>query len=238
METLLILSVFMVAGLVKGLSGLGLPTVGIALLGLLLSPAEAAALVAAPAFLTNVWQGLRGGALAALLRRLWPLLAGIVLGTVLGGQWRPDADWTRLILAEALMLYAMLGLLGVVPLLPSRWEREIGAVAGVLTGVLTAMTGVFVLPALPFLQALRLPPASMVQALGLSFTLSSASMGLLLAAQGTLALPQLGMSLLATLPALVGMALGGWLRPWIPPAHFRRGFFIFLFAIGVQLLFG
>jgi len=235
---MLILGIFVVAGLVKGLSGLGLPTVGIALLGLVLSPAEAAALVALPAFLTNVWQGLRGGALGVLLRRLWPLLASIVLGTVLGGQWRPDADWARLILAEALMLYAMLGLLGVVPPLPSRWEREVGGVAGVLTGMLTAVTGVFVLPAVPFLQALRLPPAQMVQALGLSFTLSSAAMGVLLALQGSLALPQLGLSLLATLPALAGMALGAWLRPWIPPAHFRRGFFVFLFAIGVHLLFG
>lgn len=238
METLLILSVFVAAGLVKGLSGLGLPTVGIAVMGLFLAPAEAAALVAVPAFLTNVWQGLRGGALAHLLRRLWPLLAGIVLGTAMGGQWRLDHDWARLVLAESLMLYAMLGLLGVVPMLSARWESGVGGAAGILTGMISAVTGVFVLPSVPFLQALRLPPHQMVQALGITFTLSSASLALLLASHGTLALPQLGLSLVATLPALAGMALGAWLRPWIPPAHFRRGFFVFLFAIGVHLLFG
>ena len=238
MDTLLILSVFVLAGLVKGFSGLGLPTIALALLGLMVAPGEAAALVAVPAFLTNLWQALRGGGLVVLLARLWPMLLGVGLGTALGGAWRPDPDLARLVLAEALMLYAMLGLLEVVPSLPAGGERWLGAGAGVLTGVLTAVTGVFVLPAVPFLQALRLPPGRLVQALGLSFTVSSAALGVLLASHGALALPQLGLSLAATLPALAGMALGARLRPFVAPAHFRRGVFCFLFAIAVSLLIG
>ena len=45
MDTLLILSVFVLAGLVKGFSGLGLPTNALALLGMLVAPGEAAALI-------------------------------------------------------------------------------------------------------------------------------------------------------------------------------------------------
>lgn len=236
METLLILCVFAVAGLVKGLSGLGLPTLGIALLGLALPPAEAAALIALPALLTNVWQGMRGGFLFPLLRRMAPLLAGIVLGTALGGLWRPDPHLARLILAEALMLYAMLGLLDVVPELPPGLEPWLGGPAGLITGMVTAVTGVFVLPALPYLQALRLPPAQMIQALGISFTLSSAALVVSLASRGALALPQVGLSLAATLPAIAGMVLGGRLRPLIPLPIFRRVFFVCLFAVGVHLL--
>lgn len=236
MDTILVLLVFVAAGMAKGITGLGLPTVGIALLGLMVAPAEAAALMVAPAFLTNVWQALRGGALLTLIRRLWPLLAGIAAGTAAIGGWRPDPALARLILAEALMLYAMLGLLEVVPTVSARLERWLALPAGVLTGMLTALTGVFVLPAVPFLQALRLPREQMVQALGLCFTLSSALLAAVLAAQGGLALPGLGMSLLATVPALVGMAAGARLRPLIPPILFRRGFFVFLFAIGVHLL--
>lgn len=236
METLLILCVFILAGMVKGLSGLGLPTVGIALLGLFVPPIEAAALVVVPAFLTNVWQALRGGELVSLLRRLWPLLVGIVVGTVGGGQWQPDPHLARLVLAEALMLYAMLGLLEVTMVLPPKLEVWLAAPVGLLTGVLTALTGVFVLPSVPYLQALRLPPGQMVQALGICFTLSSASLAVVLGRQGNMAPSDLALSLAATVPALGGMALGAWFRHRVPARIFRRVLFVFLFAIGVHLL--
>ncbi len=236
METFIILCVFVVAGTVKGLSGLGLPTVGIAVLGVFLAPAEAAALVVVPAFLTNVWQALRGGQLVCLLRRLWPLLAGIVIGTAFGGQWRVDPQVARLILAEALMLYAMLGLLDVVAFVPPRWEAWLALPMGLMTGGLTALTGVFVLPSVPYLQALRLPPTQMVQALGICFTLSSASLAVLLGSQGETAVSQWGLSLAATLPALGGMMLGAWFRQRVPAKIFRRLLFVFLFGIGVHLL--
>ena len=47
---------FLLAGFVKGVIGLGLPTVAIGLLGLMMTPAQAAAIMVAPALITNVWQ--------------------------------------------------------------------------------------------------------------------------------------------------------------------------------------
>ena len=49
-------AVFLVAGTVKGVVGLGLPTIAMALLVLMMSPAEAAALLIVPSLVTNVWQ--------------------------------------------------------------------------------------------------------------------------------------------------------------------------------------
>jgi uncharacterized membrane protein YfcA len=74
---------FLLAGFVKGVIGLGLPTVSIGLLGLLMTPAQAAAILVVPSLVTNVWQAAVGGGLGALVRRLWPLLVGICVGTVL-----------------------------------------------------------------------------------------------------------------------------------------------------------
>ena len=68
---------FLLAGLVKGAIGLGLPTVAIGLLGLIMTPAQAAAIMVAPALITNVWQAAVGGNLFPLIRRIWPMLAGI-----------------------------------------------------------------------------------------------------------------------------------------------------------------
>ena len=51
---------FLVAGMVKGITGMGLPTVAMSLLGMLMSPASAAALLVIPSFVTNVWQSFQG----------------------------------------------------------------------------------------------------------------------------------------------------------------------------------
>ena len=236
MEMLLILCVFMVAGAVKGLAGLGLPTVALALLGLRLPPAEAAALLVAPALLTNLWQAGAGPALPGLLRRLWPLLLGQAAGIALGGLISLEPALLRLLLAEALMLYAMIGLLEWSPRLPAGMEPWLSPLVGLATGVLTAVTGLFVLPLLPYLQALRLDRHQLVQALGLCFSVSALALAVLLRHQGTLALAQLGLSLLATVPAVAGMAMGWWLRHRLSPLVFRRLLYGMLFALGVEML--
>jgi uncharacterized membrane protein YfcA len=61
---------FLLAGLVKGVIGLGLPTVAIGLLGLLMTPAQAAAILVVPSLVTNIWQFVAGGELLALVRRM------------------------------------------------------------------------------------------------------------------------------------------------------------------------
>ena len=65
-------STFVLAGFVKGVIGLGLPTVAMGLLAVVMTPAQAAALLTLPSFLTNVWQAMGPGFLP-LLRRVWPM---------------------------------------------------------------------------------------------------------------------------------------------------------------------
>jgi uncharacterized membrane protein YfcA len=85
---------FTLAGFVKGVIGLGLPTVAIGLLAIVMTPAQAASLLVVPSLLTNVWQAM-GPALVLLVRRLWPMLLGICLGTGLGGGLLAADDGTR-----------------------------------------------------------------------------------------------------------------------------------------------
>jgi uncharacterized membrane protein YfcA len=83
---------FLLAGFVKGGIGLGLPTVAIGLLGLMMTPAQAAAIMVAPALITNVWQAVVGGSLLPLVRRIWPMLVGICIGTFIAAKWLPGAN--------------------------------------------------------------------------------------------------------------------------------------------------
>jgi hypothetical protein len=107
-------STFVLAGFVKGVVGLGLPTVAMGLLAIVMTPAQAASLLVVPSLLTNVWQA-TGPVLVPLVRRLWPMLLGICLGTWLGGGLLTADDGTRASvgLGAVLALYGILGLTSV-----------------------------------------------------------------------------------------------------------------------------
>src|SRR5690606_13714915 len=64
---------FVLAGLVKGVIGFGLPTVAVALLTLTIGLKDAMALMLVPSLVTNLWQALAGGRLWTILRRFWAL---------------------------------------------------------------------------------------------------------------------------------------------------------------------
>ncbi|WP_343714138.1 sulfite exporter TauE/SafE family protein [Inquilinus sp.] len=228
---------FLLAGFVKGMVGLGLPTVAMGLLGLAMAPAQAAALLVVPSLVTNLWQLFAGPRFGGLLRRLWPMMAGICLGTWAGAGLLTGADAGRatVALGAALVLYAVIGLAGPRLSVPARMERWWSAPVGAATGLVTAATGVFVIPAVPFLQALRLEKEDLVQALGLSFTVSTLALAAGLARDGALPLSAAGASLLALAPALLGMAAGQWLRLRVRPEAFRRWFFLGLLLLGLDL---
>jgi hypothetical protein len=233
---------FAAAGVVKGVSGMGLPTLAMALLSLRLPAAAAAALMLLPALLTNIAQCL-GPLWRPLLRRLWPLWAGLVAGTLwspwpgLGGQ----GHGAGLVLGMVLVAYGLCGLWR--PQLPQpkpAQERWLGALAGLAGGALSAATGVFVLPMVPFLQSLRLPREAMIQALGISFTLASLALGARLGGLGPGAaatlLPDPWACGVALAAAFAGMALGARLRHRLPPLAFQRALFGVFVVLGLLTL--
>ncbi|WP_225781613.1 sulfite exporter TauE/SafE family protein [Xenophilus sp. Marseille-Q4582] len=231
-------AVFLLAGMVKGVIGLGLPTFSMALLALWMPPAQAAALLVVPSLVTNAWQAGPLGSLGALLRRLGGLQLGVFAGTV-GGvlAWGPPAG--RLgagLLGLALIAYAAWGLAGRRLAVPARGPGWAGAAVGLVTGLLTALTGVFVIPAVPWLQSLGLEKDELVQAMGLCFTTSTVALALGLAAVGSYA-PAGLMASLGMLPAAgLGMVAGQWLRRRLPLALFRRCFFIALALLGAWMV--
>lgn len=228
----------MLAGLVKGVIGLGLPTVAMGLLGLVMPPAQAAALLVVPSLVTNFWQLLSGPRFGALLVRLHGMMVGICLGTWGGsGLLATGAvHYATSALGAALMIYAAVGLTKLQLRVPHRLERWAGPVIGIATGLVTAATGVFVIPAVPYLGALGLERNDLVQALGLSFTVSTLALATGLAWHGALPARAAGASLLALIPALTGMALGGWLRGRVRASTFRRCLFLGLLVLGGELI--
>jgi hypothetical protein len=235
---LFIAATFLLAGFVKGVIGLGLPTIAVGVLGVIMAPAQAAALLAIPNIATNGWQIATGPGLRAILIRLWPMMAGIVLGVWAGAgllEQQKNGSAT-LWLGIALVLYALVGLKAAKLRVPARLELWLGPVIGVATGIATAATGVFVLPAVPWLQALGLDKDELVQALGLSFLVSTLALSVGLIGAGALDWTVAWHSTLALAPALAGMAFGTMIRSRISAKAFRLCFFAGLLALGAYLV--
>ncbi len=229
--------VFVLAGFTKGIIGLGLPTIAMGLLAVMLPPAEAAALLILPSLITNVWQMLAGPYLGRLLRRLWPLNLGVCLGTWLGAVLLAGIGGRHggLALGLSLIAYALTGLAALRLVVPRAAEPVLGPVTGTLTGGITAATGVFVIPAVPYLQAIGLQKDELVQALGLSFTVSTLALAAALAGADAFTRDLFLPSLLAVAVSLAGMRLGQAVRARLQPRAFRLCFFTGLLALGAYL---
>jgi uncharacterized membrane protein YfcA len=237
MMWMLIGATFLLAGLVKGVIGMGLPTVAMGLLALALPPAEAAAILVVPSMVTNLWQLLAGPRFAALARRLWPMMAAVLLGTIAGAGVLAGnvAGLAKIGLGVALIVYALVGLAGIRLSVANRHEGWVGPLLGVITGLVTGATGVFVIPAVPYLQAIGLEKDELIQALGLSFTVSTVALAVGLLRVDAWQIGSLWISLLALVPALIGMQAGQWLRQRIAAVTFRRVFFAGLLLLGTTL---
>jgi len=226
---------FVLAGFVKGVAGMGLPTLAMALLSLRLPAASAATLMLLPALLTNVAQcmGRHGG---VLLRRLWPLWLGLVLGTLFAPVPGLGGGSAQRTLGAVLAGYGLLGLARLHLPAPGRHAGWLGLLAGALGGALSAATGVFVMPLVPYLQALQLAREALIQALGISFMLASLALAARLGGLEAAAPPDAAASGIALLAALAGMALGARLRQRLPAALFQRALHGVFLLLGLLML--
>ena len=231
-------AVFALAGVVKGVIGLGLPTISMGLLVVVMPPMHAAAILILPSLITNLWQMLAGPAFTVLIRRLWPMMLAICLGTWAGFGLMTGATarFGTTLLGAALMLYAMTGLAAFRLSIPKGWESVLSPVVGAITGLITAATGVFVIPAVPYLQALGLEKEELVQALGLSFTVSTIALAINVGLEGGLQFSMTSDAIAATTLACAGMWIGQAIRLRMSLTAFRTWFFAGLLVLGAYLV--
>lgn len=233
----IIIFTFILAGFVKGVSGLGLPTVALALLTAMLGLTEAMVLMLVPSLVTNIWQALAGKALKDILRRQWLLLVTACLATLVFVHFSAFVDATYLLafLGLILCLYSVISLFTPQITIAPTSTGWLSPVIGVVTGAITGLTGTFVVPAVPYFQALDLPRPVLVQTMGVWFTIATLSLGVGLNINGLMSAELTQLSVVAVVPAMGGMWMGQKVREKLPEQKFRRVFFITLLILGVYI---
>ncbi|MCA6110952.1 sulfite exporter TauE/SafE family protein [Bradyrhizobium cenepequi] len=234
---ILIAFAFLLAGFVKGTLGLGLPTVSMGLLAVTMPPAQAISIVIVPAIVTNVWQTFVGPYLRDIIKRLWPLMIGTVVGIWLnrGLLTGPYAPYGTVVLGLLLIIYAVVGLSRVSFKVARRDEKWIGGIVGLVTGVISAATGVQVIPSMPFMQAIGMEKDELVQALGVFFTTATIALAFNLTAAGVLTAATALPGAVAMAASFIGMFIGQAVRSRLQPEAFRRWFLIAMILLGLYL---
>ncbi len=238
-STLIIIGVtFLLAGAVKGIVGFGLPTVALAVVTALLGHTEAIAIMLAPSLVTNAWQAFGGGHLHIIIRRMgWFLLAGAVM-IFLSARLLTIADPTIpvLVLGLALCVYSLVTLMVSALPPPGTNERWLNPLVGAVTGVLTGLTGTFVVPSVLYFQSLGLQRDVLIQTMGVWFFIATVMLLLSLGTQGLLTSALGTYSVIAIAPALAGMMLGQAFRKKLSESMFKKVFLCSLFVLGVYIV--
>lgn len=231
-------SAFLLGGFSKGVVGFGMPIIAISLMSIAIPVEAALSFNVVVVIILNVFQ--TGGVhpLKANIRRFGPVLAGIVVGSVVAGTIIVQVNRTTLVgfIGIVTLTFCIHSLITRPLIIPPRHRTVASYVAGGITGLVGTLTGVNGPSLIIYLAALGLEPQTFKRALGLLFLACGILAVAVFSSVGFMTPTRLGLGLLWTLPAAFGMWIGNLLSRRVNPAAFRTIVLIGLMIIAVNLI--
>ncbi len=226
-----------VAGLLKGTIGIGMPVVALPLLSLFIDVKSAAMLLSMPLIFSNLPQALEGGKTGRCLMQLMPVILGMIPGLFLGVRILLTLDAT---VAKSIAGFALMAVGGVTLLTPklqlqSRFVLPTGITFGFFGGILggiAAMPGPLVFI---FLLAKGLRGKAFTKEASLYLVVSAGLLAILLTASRQFSWLDVSVSTAATLPVVLGMCVGQHMRDKIAAETFKKLVLIAVIAGGAEL---
>ncbi len=227
----------LLAGLLKGFTGLGFSTCALPFLVLAVGVKTAVALVLAPAIASNVMLLWRVGHVPETISRFWPMYVALIPGVANGISLLAWVDGATAAQGLGLMtmLYAGISLWRPNLQLSASLQGPMLLPVGLLNGLLTGLTGSQIMPLLPYIMGLRLDPDRFVQAVNVAVTFTAGLMLIGLSVAGLLPKQLAIISLLGVIPASIGTYMGNQARALVPAAQFRLLVLYTLLLLGALL---
>lgn len=235
----LILLAFFIASFFKGVTGLGFSTICLPILASFIGLKASIPLVILPSLSSNTLVMAQGGRLTETVGRFWPIYVSAIPGLLLGISvlTTMQSSISESVLGLVLIAYVAWTLHKKdVLALPNGSEGWLAGPVGFATGFVNGVTGSQVMPILPYLLSLRLSRETFVQAINVSFTLSSVVMLAVLSKMSLLSFETFLLSLIGIVPVACGISLGGKLRSYLSEKVFQRSVLALLLVIGFSLV--
>jgi uncharacterized membrane protein YfcA len=225
-------------GLVKGVTGMGLPLVAVPIMTLFVPVPVAVSIMSIPIIVANLWQGWQGGMWRQVVRRTWPLLAVQPFGMAAGVALLAWADPRIVIGVVGLLTLLFVAMAHYQPdvVISARQERWVVPTLGLCSGFSGGVSSLFGTPIAIYLFLLGLKKDEFVAAIGVTYAYGGIVLVLTLWAFGVLGMQLTAWSLLATPAVFAGMWLGQLLRRRLNADTFRMVVLAVLFIAGLNML--
>lgn len=230
--------ILVVAGLIKGVIGVGMPIVAFPMLSMFVDVHTAVMLLSMPLVLSNIPQALEGGCVAQTLRSLSPVLAGMVPGVWFGVAVLLNVDPAAAKVAAGASVIFVAALMLFSPDLQIERRRVVpvglgAGFCGGLLGGIAALSGPLVFI---FLLAKGLNGRAFTKEASMFLVVSSLLLASALTSSRQFDWRDILISTLATAPVVAGMLVGQKVRDAVPAAAFKRLVVLAVLLSGTQLV--
>lgn len=237
-DYIFIMIAYVIAASIKGVTGIGFSTSCLPIMALRLDLKVAIPLVIVPSIISNIAVMIQAGRFKEAVKRFWPLYLSSIPGLLLGLSLLVaiQVAAAKAILGLVLIAYALWALINKPASLSAEWEHRLKSPAGFCTGFVNGLTGSQVMPSLPYLLSLNLPKNDFVQAINISFTLSSLVMLVGMNQLGYLPPSTFLLAVAGLIPVLGTLYIAGFLQKRLSGDTHRKLILGFLLFMGVVLL--
>ncbi len=235
---LIALSIYCLAGVIKGVLGIGFPTAAVSLMAQVIDARTAIVMVIMPMLFTNLWQVFRSRKLLAGVAQIKILLVSMLIFIAFFSQLaaRIQIDVLTVVLGVIVALYALHSLFSKPLTLPLKWDKPAQLVTGIWAGVMGGLVSVWAPPILIYMHARRYSKEQFVATTGVILLTGSCVLFLSYVNAGSLSTAMLMYSLLLVIPSLAGFAMGEFIRHRISAQRFQRLLLWFFFIMGLNLI--
>ncbi len=229
---------FFVAGVVKGVVGIGMPMTAIGILSQITEPRLAIALAVIPIFVANSWQSYRSGNVVPTLvqYRFFAISLGIAifLSTLLVAYVKTDILIATL--GAVIALFAVTNFAYTPAYLPEKYDRAAQITSGAISGLFGGLTAIWGPPMVIYLLSRRVEKDEFMRVSGVLLFVGSIPLIAGYLVSGMLDGRTAVLSALMVVPTLSGFAIGERLRGSLNPSLFRKVLLAVFLLIGLNLL--
>jgi len=237
-EIIMLFSICLFGGIIKGTLGIALPTFLLGFMTMYYEPRTAVAMILFVIMTTNMRQAIVGGNMWKIVKRhkYYCIFAsvGIFLVALVGA--RVPVTIIQTSVGIAISIFAISSLLSYVPKLSLKFDTPVQIVAGICSGILGGLPAIWGPPLAIYLVSLRVEKSQFIQTLGVMFSIQSVFLliGFTVSGELTVHLALLGLALLV--PTFIGMYIGEKIRTRLNTEQFSRVFLSVFLLLGLNLI--
>lgn len=230
--------VFFLSGAIKGVAGIGMGLFAVPTMSVMFEPVLAVCVVAVPLVITNFWQGVvRADALRAFSRYralFISMTAAMICSGYFAGYF--SVSITSIVLGTTAVVFSLINLGVRLPRFNENIDFPLQLVFGVVAGFVGGITGLVVIPLVLYMVCRSVSKEEFVSTLGLLLLISGLVLVLCYGLNGAMTLELFALSVLASVPALIGVIVGESIRQYLDDQVFRKIVLYMIMAIGVKIL--